>query len=224
MERGGAEAAQMLVHHLKAPLTGIVATLEMLADGDFGTLSDAQRSAVRELQGHSAELQGLLDELLDTWRLESDGVVVTAAVLDVGEFLHAVRAEWNGRLPGRLTSESWPADLLVRADPAVLHRVLDNLLLNALTHGGAGVEVRLGAAVHGDDVRICVSDNGRGIPKDDAARVFEKFVRRDDTSRGSGLGLAYCRAACAAMGGRIALEPSSSGATFVVDLPRVEGP
>lgn len=223
MERGGAEAAQVLVHHLKAPVTGIVATLEMLADGDFGVLTEAQRAAVRELQGHSAELQGLLDELLDTWRLESDGGHAMPALIEVGELLEQVRAAWSGRFRGRLTSTVPTSALSVRADAATVRRVLDNLLLNALTHGGAGVAVRLGAEGRGDTVRISVSDNGPGIPTADAGRIFEKFVRLDTAGRGSGLGLAYCRAACTAMGGRIALEPSSSGATFVVDLPRAEG-
>lgn len=223
MDRGGAEAAQMLVHNLKAPVTGIVAMLEMLADGDFGPLSDAQRTAVRDLLGYGAELQGLVDELLDTWRLESGAVPVNIAPVDVGDLLAQLRTEWSGRLAGRLTSEpAQGASLFVLADRVVLRRVLNNLLLNAITHGGAGVQVSTNAGALGDTVRLRVSDTGPGIPSEQAERVFEKFVRLDGAPRGSGLGLAYCRAACHAMGGRIAIEPSSSGTTFVVDLPRAE--
>ena len=55
----------MLVHNLKAPLTGILASLEMLQDGDLGELNDTQRSTVREMRTHGAEMVRMIDELVD---------------------------------------------------------------------------------------------------------------------------------------------------------------
>jgi signal transduction histidine kinase len=214
----------LVVHNLKSPLTGLLATLEMLADGDFGELNARQQRAVHDMQGHGGQLIVLLDELLDIGRMESASVPTDAHEVDIALILDAIRDAWILRLGDRLEVTA-AADLPVAiGDPIVLRRVIDNLLLNTIMHGGPSVHVRCVASGAGDRVLIKVSDDGPGIPAGQTERVFEKFVRLDPapgaSHRGSGLGLAYCRAAMQAMGGRISLDTEGAqGATFMLELP-----
>ena len=211
---------QMLVHNLKAPLTGLMASLEMLHDGDLGELNDRQRSALSGMQAQGTELVQMIDELLEIGRTQSASFVAQVVPVDPGEFLEEVRAEWNGRL-GHLTSVVSPDVPAVLADAGVLRRVFDNLLMNASLHAGANVSVILQAEQSGDFVRFTVADDGPGIPAAEAERIFDPFVTLNTSGsrRTHGLGLAYCRAALAAMRGSIALVPSDHGAMFVVQVP-----
>ena len=211
---------QMLVHNLKAPLTGIMASLEMLHDGDLGILSDVQRAAVTDMQSHGNDLVRMIDELLELGRTQSTSFVVHTVPVDPHEFLSVVRDEWDNRLT-HLRSVVSPDVPDVLADATILRRVFDNLLMNASVHAGPNVSVILQAEQSGDFVRLTVADDGPGIPREEAERIFDPFVTLDSsgTRRTHGLGLAYCRSALASMRGTISLAPSDHGAMFVMQLP-----
>ena len=211
---------QMLVHNLKAPLTGIMASLEMLRDGDLGKLNDAQRSAVTSMESQGHELVQMIDELLELGRTQSESFAVQTVPIAPHEFLSEVRTDWSNRL-AHLRSVVSPDVPDVLADATVLRRVLDNLLMNASVHAGPNVSVILQAEQSGDFVRLTVADDGPGIPTAEAERIFDPFVTLDSSGsrRSHGLGLAYCRAALAAMRGTISLAPSEHGAMFVIQLP-----
>lgn len=213
---------QMLVHNLKAPLTGIMASLEMLHDGDLGALSATQRAAVGAMQAQGVELVQMIDELLELGRTESSTFAVQPVPLDPKAFLAAVCAVWADRLP-RLTSDVAPDVPELVADAGTLRRVFDNLLMNAMIHAGTDATVSLCAERAGDVVKILVADDGPGIPSEQVERIFDPFVTLSQSGarRTHGLGLAYCRAALAAMDGTITVVPPSSGhgATFAIGLP-----
>ena len=107
------------------------------------------------------------------------------------------------------------------ADASIMRRVFDNLLMNASLHAGQNASVILQAEQSGDFVRFTVADDGPGVPVEEAERIFDPFVTlaSSGTRRTHGLGLAYCRAALAAMRGSISLAPSDHGAMFVIQLP-----
>ena len=151
--------------------------------------------------------------------------------IDLAGLIRQVETEWSSRLGGRLSVATTLPLPDVMGDEPVLRRVLGNLLLNAIVHGGDGVSVRISAAVEGTLAHIDVEDDGPGVPAADSARVFEKFVQgaapvAGGRRPGSGLGLTYCRAAMEALGGHIALLPpgDASGATFRMSLPVANGP
>ena len=108
----------------------------------------------------------------------------------------------------------------VQADPSRLGQALDNLVVNALVHGGAGEPVVV-AVIADTTLRVAVSDKGPGIPPDDLERIFEARVRLDpERSEGSGLGLALARAIAEGHGGSLSVASSpGSGATFTLSLP-----
>jgi two-component system phosphate regulon sensor histidine kinase PhoR len=115
-------------------------------------------------------------------------------------------------------------DAIALADPAALEQVLENLLDNAIKHGGPAAKVRVTASRDGESVQIAVEDDGPGIPPEHLPRIFERFYRVDPArSRdrgGAGLGLAIVKQLVEGMGGAVtaASEPGK-GCRFTVTLP-----
>lgn len=218
---GGERVAveQMLVHNLKGPLTGLIASLELLHEGDLGPLTDAQRRTVRDMQDQAEDLHRMVDALLDLGHLASPEFRVHPVPVDLHPFLARVRGQWSARLP-RLTSDIAADVPAALADPDVLARVLDNLLLNVLVHAGPDIPASIRVLRVGDAVRLLVADEGPGIPEAERERVFDPYVTRSGGhGRSHGLGLAYCRAALAVQGGTIHVDAGDRGTTVVVDLP-----
>ncbi len=103
-----------------------------------------------------------------------------------------------------------------------LHRLVLNLVENAINHTPPGTLITVG--VHGEGCRVIVTvqDDGPGVPPELRERIFERFVRAGGDRGGStGLGLAIVKAVAVAHGGDVVLEDADPGARFVVDLPRV---
>lgn len=187
--------------------------------------ADVRRGVARDIASAAAKLQAMTLDVLDLQAAESGAMRVARARFDlaalVSESAHGATAAGQcevGVAPG-------PAPLWVSADRDLIGRVLANLIDNARKYGGGTVEVsaRPGAA-GGAELRV--RDQGSGVPAADKARIFEPFARLQGptgdahgaTSRG--LGLAFCRAAVEAHGGRIWVEDAAPrGAVFCVDLP-----
>jgi signal transduction histidine kinase len=108
----------------------------------------------------------------------------------------------------------------VRADPDLMSRVLANLLDNAIRHAPEGSEVQVAIAPTDEGIELRVADQGPGVPAEDRERVFERFRSGAETARRTnrGLGLAFCKVAVEAQGGRIWIEDGSPGAVFCVKL------
>jgi signal transduction histidine kinase len=112
----------------------------------------------------------------------------------------------------------------VRADPDRLQQVLSNLISNAAKHSPRGGRVEVSFARRGPMVRICVSDQGAGVPESFRDQLFGRFAQSSDGRQrgGSGLGLAICKEIIERSGGRIGYDPGpGGGALFWFDLPGV---
>ena len=192
-----------IAHDLRSPLQRLRQTLEgaVLAGGDEAALTPA-----------IAELDAVLDTfsaLLRIARVEAgaraaaDAGPVGAGGLGGGEAF-APAAEEAGR---RFTLDVAPG-LTVAGDPALLGRMLANLLDNALAHGAGAVRVSL----HAGPVLV-VADEGPGVPADEREAVLQRFVRLDRSrgTPGTGLGLALVKAAAEAHGGTVTLGPALPG-------------
>ena len=116
-----------------------------------------------------------------------------------------------------------PADLFTSVPGQVVREVLSNLLINALEVMPDGGRIRIGAAAHRGRVRLTVTDNGPGLDKEVAGRIFEPgFSSSGEDFRG--VGLAGSRQLLKCFDGRLELGPQQEvGAQFLVDLPRVDG-
>jgi signal transduction histidine kinase len=116
-------------------------------------------------------------------------------------------------------------DLVVDGTRDDLHRLVLNLVENAVNHTPAGTRISVRARGAGERVELLVEDDGPGVPPDLRERIFERFVRAGgDCGPSTGLGLAIVRAVAIEHGGEVVLEDARPGARFVVTLPRREPP
>jgi signal transduction histidine kinase len=115
---------------------------------------------------------------------------------------------------------SGASDLEIEGDEDLIRRMLMNLMENAVRYNDDGTTVRVTLSRHGADAEIAIADNGKGIPRHDRTRIFERFVRLDPkSSSGAGLGLPIARWIAEAHRGSLVLADTTAGTTFIVRLP-----
>lgn len=229
LERLREDLMRMVVHDLKTPLTSILATLELLGDGDLGTLDERQVQAVRDTEEKAEELLALIDEILEIRRMETAEITLDLQPLSPNQLLSEILHDWERRLErdgAQVVIEVADDAPVFRGDAKLLKRVIGNLLENALTHAGHDVRAVISAQRDNGGIGFIVSDNGPGIPVQEREHIFHSFtsVRRagSSRSRGTGLGLAFCRLAVGSHGGRIWVEDASNtnaGSAFHFVLP-----
>ncbi|MFL5894619.1 MAG: sensor histidine kinase [Thermoleophilaceae bacterium] len=226
VDRMRRELVANVSHELRTPISGLQALLENLLDG----VEQADPETLRLMQAQVERLGRLVSQLLDLSRLEADAGPLRREPFRVDELLRAAarEAELQGRgRVGRaeIRFDVQPGDLTAYGDAERIHQVVANLLDNALRHSPEGATVELGARRNGSKrIEIAVTDEGPGIPADEAGRVFERFYRvdaaRSSDDGGSGLGLAIARWIVDLHGGDIRVEQRAPrGCRMVVVLP-----
>jgi two-component system, sensor histidine kinase and response regulator len=227
LEKVRDDLMKMIVHDLKTPLTSVLATLEMVVDGDFGSISDPQKRALVDAESKADDLLSLIEDLLEVARIEETTISLDLSPVAPGAFLAELLHEWAVRFQQEhaVATVSVADDApIFYADKPLLKRVFSNLIQNALTHSAHNVELRIGARREGDRILFSVSDNGPGIPPEYHEVIFRKFEQARAPNvprvRSSGLGLAFCKLAVDAHGGRIWVRSTEEqGSTFYVALP-----
>ena len=218
---------KMIVHDLKTPLTSVLATMEMLADGDWGPVTAEQKQALADAESKAEDLLALIGDLLEVSRIEEATMSLDLEPLAPGALLNELMHEWSMRFQQeRATATIDVADdaPVFEADKALLKRVIGNLISNALTHSGTAVTLQLSARREGDGILFTVADNGPGIPREYHEVIFRKFERvktpNIPRTRSSGLGLAFCKLVVDAHGGRIWVQSTEGkGSAFHFVLP-----
>ena len=232
LEKVRDDLMKMIVHDLKSPLTSVLATLEMVIDGDFGAVSDRQSGALTDAQLKAQELLALIDDLLQIARIEEGAMALDPQRIEPGQFFPELLRDWQVRFEtagARSQVDVAPDAPAFTADRALLKRVLGNLLQNAIVHAPDGVAVRVSARRDPAGVLITVADNGPGIPPEYHELIFRKFetvkLQTAPRVRGTGLGLAFCKLAVDAHGGRIWVQSAPGrGSLFHIVLPLVPAP
>ena len=227
LERVRDDLMKMIVHDLKTPLTSVLATLEMLADGDFGAVTTQQKSAIGDAETKSEDLLGLIDDILEVARIEEANITLSPEPIAPGALLAELVYEWTHRFTqeGTTTSVSVADDApIFSGDKGLIKRVFSNLIQNAVTHSSRPVHLELSARRSGQGVLFTVSDNGPGIPAEYHELIFRKFgqveMPRSPRTRSSGLGLTFCKLVVERHGGRIWLKSAEGqGSSFYIELP-----
>jgi signal transduction histidine kinase len=203
-------------HELRTPLTSVLANLELLAESLHGDEGDAARSALRSSQ----RMRRLVADLLLLARTDV-GRVVKREPCDLREIVVEAAGELGPvSVEHEIVLDVHPA--IVEAARDELHRLVINLLENALRHTPPGTRISVTTAAVGGEASLVVEDDGPGVPPELAATLFERFVRGAGDRGGSfGLGLAIVRAVAESHGGTVTLETAKEGvgARFVVRLP-----
>ncbi|OGR90150.1 MAG: hypothetical protein A2V88_10770 [Elusimicrobia bacterium RBG_16_66_12] len=220
------ELSAMLVHDLKTPLTVIRSGITLLADlADEG----GQRRHARTfelLEMSTARLQRMVEDVLQLAKLEETSslqnlhrVDVLSLAKDCSTDFELVVADRKQKLELRLPDEAPPP---VLGDSALLRRVLDNLVHNAVEHTPAGGVISIGVLRDGEGVTVSVCDSGPGVPVSARADIFRKFFQKDVKRHvgNVGLGLALCAKVVARHGGKIGIgDAKPKGARFYFTLP-----
>jgi len=198
----------------------------MLEDQTLGELPSPAANIVPILTARMAQMNELVDRLLNASRMQEGGFAAELAEVRVDRLVTEVAASADGvgPQPRRVTVET-PRDVVVRADAVKLQTIVSNLLSNALKYSPDGGEVRVSVEEEPGWVAIVVADQGIGIAKHDLEKLFQPFSRIEKGAaaeiKGTGLGLYLSRSLALQQGGDIfvASEPGA-GSTFTLRLPR----
>ncbi len=216
-----------LSHDLRTPLGSIEGAASSLLHDSDALSGEVKRDLVETIIEESRRMSRLVANLLDMVRVETGGLTVQKEWQPLEEPLGVALLRLEERLKLHPVEVQLPEDLpMVPMDELLIEQVLINLLENAAKHTPPATPVTISAWTDDAAVVVEVADRGPGIPPGAEEIVFQKFYRAQgaDQSSGAGLGLAICRGIIAAHGGKIWVEPrTSGGAAFRFTLP-LEGP
>jgi len=228
------DLTHMIVHDLKSPLSGVLGSIDYVASGAIGQVTEEQKKILSLGVKSGKDLLRLIQNLLDMAKMEEGRLelrreefslleLAAECVDDLEAHIHRENKQVSVEVPKSLPK--------IWADRDLVYRVLTNLLTNALKHTSQGAEIAIGAGLSDDQSAfvLSVKDSGEGIPPEFIAKIFEKFgqaeAKRKKFRIGSGLGLTFCKLAVEAHGGRIWVESElGKGSAFFVRIPRVEKP
>ncbi len=214
-------------HDHRTPLATILGAAGSLHD-QGERLSSAQRQRLAAtILDEAAQLTRLTDNTLQLARLDAGGLAIQRDWESAEEIIGTVLRRARQRDPARRLRARVQPDLpLLQVDALLLVQLLDNLVDNALKHGGETGPVEVVARCVGSDLVLAVRDRGPGVPLAQRERIFEVFQRgRSAGLRGAGVGLAVCRAIARAHGGELRHRARShGGSSFELVLPVQDQP
>ncbi len=221
VEQLQAEFVASASHELRTPTTIVYGFAETLAQR-WDDLDDPQRlEFVQHVRHASRRLQRLIEDVLQVSRIETRTLRNKPRTFDVGHLVRSCATD----IGDRRVRVDVPDSADCHADPARIEQVVHNLLENARRHARHDITVRVEADDRAGDVVVEVADDGPGVPEEDRARVFDRFVRLQPTaSEGTGLGLYISRSLVRLSGGDLVVDTSHlGGASFRFTLPRTPG-
>jgi len=215
-------------HELRTPLARIRVVLELAGDGDPARI----QSYLTEVAHDLAELESLVDDVLASARIDAAAgrlgdwsLPLHWATVNLATLIERSRARFASLYPGRALVVAIEGELPdLRCDPALLRRVVDNLLDNAARYANeAPIELRAGADAESAFIRV--ADKGPGMSPEVATHAFDPFYRadhgRDRRHGGAGLGLSIVRSVVQAHGGRVELDTEAGrGTSVTARIPR----
>jgi PAS domain S-box-containing protein len=227
VERLREDMTGTMVHDLRNPLSAISSALTFLNEDAADSLSSDQREILQIGLDSSQRMLELVNSILDVSRLESGRMPLNRAKVEMDHLIaEMLRAQSPLAVSKGLSLESDAPPTLPPAwvDAELIGRVLQNLVGNAIKFTPSGGVIRLGVKSDASSghamLLVSVCDNGPGIPDEIKGRLFQRFVSGRQQEHGSGLGLAFCKVAVEAHGGRIWVESApGQGTTFTFSLP-----
>jgi signal transduction histidine kinase len=216
-----------MTHEFRTPLNSATSLIRILLERQDGDLTEEQERQVMYIQRAIDDLSQMVNDLLDTARLESGKVSLRLNPFGVDELFAALRGMFRP-----LASERPEVNLVfddvsslprMVSDESKVSQILRNFISNALNHTATG-EIRVTARARNEHhIEFAVTDTGTGIAKEDQARIFEDFVQLNTMrsyGHGTGLGLPLCKRLAALLGGHIDLKSAiGRGSTFSLILP-----
>ncbi len=226
------EAARMkrnlintVTHDLRAPLTSQTLFLDLLSDGHFDDAPDVLKDQARLLAMDIKRLVGLVNNLLDAEKIESNKLEVHCKPISIKSAVDSAVVSMQGLLlSGKMSVKVEMEDAEVFADKLRTSQILVNLISNAINYAPAGSTVEIRGEKKASLYLVQVIDGGAGVPEDKVPLLFQEFTQVSEESARvsgtSGLGLSICKHLVEAQKGEIGYERSlSGGACFWFSVP-----
>ncbi|MCA9922277.1 MAG: HAMP domain-containing histidine kinase [Anaerolineales bacterium] len=218
------ELTQLIVHDLKSPLSVIISGINLLAKGSLGHLTETQIRLLSKLEKSGQHIIDMINDLLDVERLEAGALTLQMSNISIAKLVREVVIEHeliatNNKQTLRLLQP--PQLPILEVDKRLLHRVLNNLVSNALKFTPMEGHIEISIEIDLNWLIIHIADDGPGVPEEDKERIFEKFSQvRGTERRGAGLGLTFCKMVTEAHDGLLTVSKSQlGGALFEMKLP-----
>ncbi len=219
------EYVQMVNHDLRAPLTAIQTVLAGTMKGLYGELSDKGKTRIADARQDAGRLLDLINEAMEADRIESGQFKLNSERFDCTDLIaEVISASQPLTEQKQITIDFKPVPTPIFADRPRLHRVIANLLDNAIKFAPNGTKIEITSNSSPQEVLVEIKDEGPGVPADDAELIFKAYERGHGQAAqqkpGKGLGLAICKAIVEAHGGRIGAKPRTTrGSVFWFAIP-----
>jgi signal transduction histidine kinase/GAF domain-containing protein len=225
LDRKKDEFLSVASHELRTPLTTIKGYTQLLAQTINDLPPEERMTYLNAVLGEVDRMMGLISELLDVSRIETNRLQIDCQPVRWLEFLDRRANAFRIQNPARTIRFSAEiAETTLQVDPDRMRQVVDNLISNAIKYSAEGTDIELFARIEETHMLTAVIDKGIGIPTDEIPKLFERFHRaRNVSSRyygGLGLGLYIAKAIVEAHSGSIHVaSEEGQGATFTIRLP-----
>ena len=214
------QLTQFLVHDFKNPVNAI----QLQAQRVLRSASDPRAlDAAEKITVEARMLTRMITDLLDLGRADEGRRVPARAPVIIPDLVAATLEELRPRATA--ANIELAPDVSVDAaelDRDLVHRVLANLVDNAIRHAPEHSRVTIAARPSAAGIELRVTDQGEGVPEELRPHVFDRYVSQSTSRTSRGLGLAFCRVAVEAHGGRIWIEDAEPGAVFAIELPTAQ--
>lgn len=225
-------------HEMRTPVASIEGYLGLALNPQTATIDERARKYLEAAHTSSQHLGRLFKDLLDVTKLDDGRLRVHLVPVEIVSVVREMSGLHEPEMAKKhltysfgtnapVTNEHQVEQLVYAAvDLDFLREIMDNLIDNAIKYTPDGGKIWVNARGDGDNVLINVTDSGIGVSPDDAAHIFQKFYRVDNSQTrqigGTGLGLYLVKQRVEAMGGRVWVESAfGDGSTFYVSLPRL---
>jgi signal transduction histidine kinase len=214
-------------HDLRTPLATLHGYLETL-ELKFESLDPVQRKEYLDIALRQSERLGkLVSELFELAKLDSYETSVNNETFSIGELTQDIMQKFQLQAQKRKVQLSVNLQEnigLVMGDIAMIQRVLENLLENALRHTPSGGRVSVSMKAKADGIQVSIEDTGKGIPAQELPKIFERFYQleksRNNDAQGAGLGLAICRRIVELHGSKLQVASElGKGTIFSFQIP-----
>ena len=206
-------------HDLRTPLTMIIGYSEVMRD----IPGENSPENVQVIIDEAARLSSLVNDLLDISRLQTGSTTISCEEYNLTDSIHGIISRFDKLKDNCKIEFTAEDDVYVNADENRLTQVIYNLIINAVNYSGENKNVRVKQIVENSRVRIEVTDNGEGIPKEDLPYIWDRYYKVDKThkraSMGTGLGLSIVKAVLESHGAVYGVESTLGvGSTFWFEL------
>jgi len=214
-----------LTHDMKTPIIAELNAIEILLSSRFGELNDKQRETLELMRNSNEELIELAEILLDTYKLQQNQLVLSKSAVNLPDFIKDIVHNMSpiasaSHIELVIATEEDTLEILM--DKFQMKRVLKNLIINAISYSSGNTKVDIAVKKCEDSILISITNEGKGISKEDMKLIFAKFYTSVSKYRkiGTGLGLYLANQIVVAHNGKIEVESVENGkTTFVVELP-----